>query len=602
MTLLLSSQSLSKSYGSRHLFKNISMGIFKGDKVGLIGPNGSGKSTFLKILAGIEFSDEGMIVGNRSLSVGYVPQESIFPDKSIEEIVVESLEESKIIGVDPHLQAAIALSKVGFSDLSIKASKLSGGWRKRLAIAKEAAKNPDVLLLDEPTNHLDLEGVIWLEQFLKNAPFAYVVITHDRCFLENVTTKTMELNAAYPKGLFMADGPYSYFLEKKEEFLSGQKQQEQSLGSKVRREVEWLKQNPKARTTKSQSRIQEAEQLIKELGEIKGRNKESKSQIDFSSTQRGTKKLLVATNVAKSIGERQLFSHLHLTLSPGLRLGIVGSNGSGKTTLLRLLAGEMTPDQGTIKYAENLKIIYFDQHRVQLPPDLPLRRALCPEGDTITYRGRSIHVNGWARRFLFDPNRLDLPFGHLSGGEKARAFIARLMLQPADILLLDEPTNDLDIPTLELLEESLLEFPGAVVLISHDRYMLDQICNVFLGLGIPGEPPLFADYRQWEQYQTQQTQVLLEKSKPSVVEKTMQAAESKAKKLSYLEKKELDQMESKILEIEQEIERLHVDIQDPAILAHPAKLDERCRILQTKQHQRDKLYERWEELEIKRSI
>ena len=206
----------------------------------------------------------------------------------------------------------------------------------------------------------------------------------------------------------------------------------------------------------------------------------TKTQLDFSSSKKESQKLLVATNVTKSMGGRLLFAHIDLILSPGIRLGIVGLNGSGKTTLLRLLAGELTPDKGTIKYADGLKIVYFDQHRAQLPGDITLRRALAPEGDTVSYRGQSIHVNSWCRRFLFSPDRLDLPFGHLSGGEKARVHIARLMLQPADILLLDEPTNDLDIPTLEVLENSLQEFPGAIVLISHDRYMLDQISNVIL--------------------------------------------------------------------------------------------------------------------------
>jgi ATP-binding cassette subfamily F protein uup len=601
MTLLLSCQSVSKSYGSRQLFKDISLGIFRGDKIGVIGPNGSGKSTFLKILAGLESSDGGTLAGNRSLRIGYVPQESRFPDKTLEDILIDSLAGDHTLNLqDKQTRAAIILSKLGFKDSSMQAPSLSGGWKKRLDIAKEMIKSPDILLLDEPTNHLDLEGILWLEKFLLNAPFAYLIISHDRYFLENVTTRMLELNKSYPKGLFSVEGSYSIFLEKREEFLSGQKQQERSLTSKVRRELEWLKQNPKARTTKSQSRIQEAQRLIQGLDEIKTRNKESRSQIDLSSTDRQTQKFLVATNLTKSMGGRNLFSQLNFTLSPGVRLGIVGLNGSGKTTLLRLLAGELTPDKGTIKYADDVKIVYFDQHRAQLPPDISLRRALAPENDMVNYRGRTIHVNAWCKRFLFNPDRLDLPFGQLSGGEKARVHIARLMLKPADILLLDEPTNDLDIPTLEILEESLVDFPGAIVLISHDRYMLDQIANVILGLGTGSDEFLFADYRQWEQFQEEQ-QKKANEPVPSTADKKEMPNRSKAssKKMNYSEKREWDQMEQKILEIEEEIGKLQKQVENPSVSSDPIKLQEVCQRLDSKQMDLDRLYQRWAELEAK---
>lgn len=599
---LLSCQGLSKSYGSRLLFKDLSFGVFDGDKIGLIGPNGSGKSTLLKILAGLDTPDEGLVVRNRSLRVGYIPQETYFPDFPIQEIMLNALQQEIHSSSDyKQAQISIVLSKMGFTDLSVSAASLSGGWKKRLALAVELVRSPDILLLDEPTNHLDLEGVVWLEKFLRSAPFAYIVISHDRYFLENTTSRMMELDKSYPKGLFAAEGSYSLFLEKREEFLSGQVQQERSLSSKVRREVEWLKQNPKARTTKSQSRIQEAQRLIQELQEIKTRNQTSKSQMDFSSSKRESQKLLVATNLTKSMGSRLLFAGVDLVLSPGVRLGIVGMNGSGKTTLLRLLAGELTPDKGTIKYADGVKIVYFDQHRAQLPADISLRRALSPEGDTVYYRGQSIHVNSWCRRFLFSPDRLDLPFGHLSGGEKARVHIARLMLQPADILLLDEPTNDLDIPTLEVLENSLQEFPGAIVLISHDRYMLDQISNVILGLGTQSDTELFADYRQWEQYQIQKSEQEKEvpKEKTEKKEPLPRATERSRNKMSYSEKREWEQMEGKILALEQEIEKLETQIHDPVIASQPEKMQQTCQELDLKQKALEQLFQRWQELELK---
>lgn len=603
MTLLLSCRGIGKSYGGRQLFQDISFGIFRGDKIGLIGPNGSGKSTLLKILADIDSSDEGEVSRNRSLRIGYIPQETLFPDRPLQDILLESMESDEHHSADFKLtQAIITLGKMGFADPTISASSLSGGWQKRLALAAELVRSPDILLLDEPTNHLDLEGVIWLEKFLKNAPFAYIVISHDRYFLEHITTRMMEINKSYPKGLFSVDGSYSFFLEKREEFLSGQMQQERSLSSKVRREVEWLKQNPKARTTKSVSRIQEAQRLIQELQNLKSRNRDTTSQIDFSSSKRESQKFLVATNLTKSMGGRLLFSGIDLTLSPGTRLGIVGLNGSGKTTLLRLLAGEIQPDKGTIKYADGIKIVYFDQHRAQLPPDTTLRRALAPEGDTIYYRGQAIHVNSWCRRFLFSPDRLDLPFGHLSGGERARVHIARLMLEPADILLLDEPTNDLDIPTLEVLENSLLEFPGAIVLISHDRYMLDQISNVILGLGTQSDTTLFADYLQWEQFQSQNKP--LSDSRPKEKSEKQEAPSApkereRSQKLTYSEKREWEQMEGKILEVEKEIDRLHTLLKDPDIINDPAKLQEYCHKMDLEQKTLDTLYARWEELEAK---
>jgi ABC transport system ATP-binding/permease protein len=602
MTLLLSCQNISKSFGSRLLFKEISLGIFRGDKIGLIGPNGSGKSTFLKILAGLETVEEGLVAGNRFLKVGYVPQDSIFSNQTIEGVLLDALQTDHMLSEqDKQTQVSIMLSKMGFADASVLASSLSGGWKKRLDIAKELIKSPDLLLLDEPTNHLDLEGVLWLEKLLKGASFSYIVISHDRYFLENVTTRMMELNRSYPKGMFSVEGSYSYFLEKKEEFLKGQVQQERSLASKVRREVEWLRQTPQARTTKSQSRVQEAQELIEELSHLKSRNKSVRNQIEFSSTERQTRKFLTATNIAKSMGGRLLFQHLNLTLSPGLRLGIVGLNGSGKTTLLKILAGELPPDQGTIKYADDISIVYFDQHRAQLPSHISLREALAPDGESINYRGKNIHVNAWCKRFLFSPDRLDLPFGQLSGGEKARVHIARLMLKPADILLLDEPTNDLDIPTLEILEESLLDFPGALVLISHDRYLLDQVSNLILGLGASNDNYLFADYAQWETFQSQQAK---EVEKPRETPKKEQSAsrlENKSKKFTYSEKREWEMMEGKILSLEQEIEQLQSQIHDPALAGQTTKLQELCQELGSKQHLLEKLFERWAELESKQS-
>lgn len=604
MSLFLSCQSICKAHGSRQLFQEVTFGIFRGDKIGLIGPNGSGKTTLLKILAGLDRPDSGNVASKKSLRLGYVPQSAHYPDMPIEQILLDQCASDQILSdIEKQTNVTILLSKLGFSDPTQNARTLSGGWKKRLDIAKELIKEPDILLLDEPTNHLDLEGILWLESFLKNEVQAFVVTSHDRYFLQNVTERVIELNSTYPQGIFDVQGDYVHFLEKKEEFLTHQEQSERSLASKVRSEVEWLRQSPKARTTKATARVQGANKLIQELSEIRQRNKQSTAKIDFESSERQTRKLLTIKNLCKSLGGKPLIHQLDLTINPGMRLGIVGPNGSGKTTLLKLLAGEITPDKGTIKYADDLKIVYFDQHRLKIPENATLRDALAPNSDTVVYRGSHIHVNSWAKRFLFDPDRLDLPVKQLSGGERARIQIARLMLQPADLLLLDEPTNDLDIPTLETLEESLAEFPGAIALITHDRALLASLANCVIGLGLPGEMPLFADYSQWESYSEEKKKKLAVASKsPSQKAGTEKAHPENVKqipqkKLSYKETKELEQMEDAIFKIEQEITNLHQKIQQLTEQNDSAELAKACQNLDASQKELERLFDRWQELE-----
>lgn len=604
MSVLINCESIEKSYGTHVLFKQISFGIFEGDRIGVIGPNGSGKSTLMKILAGIEKPGLGKVVARRSIKVGYVPQYSEFPSSTLEDILLEEAKKNEMLNeVERKIQVGILLSKMGFSDPLQNAQTLSGGWKKRLDIAKESIKSPEVILFDEPTNHLDLEGILWLENFLLSAPFAYAIVSHDRTFLDNVTNRMLELNIRYPLGIFSSEGNYSTFLERREHFLSGQVEFQKSLNSKVRNEVEWLKQNPKARTVKAQSRVQQAHQLKDELQELKERNKERRSQIAFASSDRLTHKLLAAKNVSMSLGNKHLFSGIDFTFSPGVRLGIVGANGTGKTTLLKIFAGELEPEKGTIKRADGIKIVYFDQHRTFISPDQSLKEALVPDGgEYVTYRGRSIHVNSWCRQFLFNPDRLGLPFGYLSGGEKARVLIARFMLEPADILLLDEPTNDLDIPTLEVLEESLIDFPGAIALITHDRRMMEKICNSVIGLGVEGNFHLFADYLQWEAYlktQAEQKAAQAKRLKEEKKRSPQLSDEKTPKRLTYKEKLELEQMENKIHQVEIKIHSLQEKLNDPALVSNAVKLQETCESLNVEQRELERLFARWQELEAK---
>src|SRR5579863_6599308 len=391
-------------------------------------------------------------------------------------------------------------------------------------------------------------------------------------------------------------------LEEKEAFLHAQAKHQEALENRVHREIEWLRRGPKARTSKSKARIDKANQLIGELADLNARTRTATAGIDFSATDRKTRRLIELENVSFDIGGRTLFQNLDFILTAGMRVGLVGPNGSGKTTLLRLLSRDLAPAAGEIRTADSLQIVYFDQNRT-LNPDVSLRRALAPDSDSVIYQDRVIHVASWAARFLFTGEQLNQPVGRLSGGERARVLIAKLMLQPADVLLLDEPTNDLDIPTLEILEESLLEYPGALVLVTHDRYMLDRVSGIVLGLDGQGSAEPFADYAQWETWQDERNQSAQPVSsgghQPRRASTPVERAAAK-KKLSYLEAREYATIEQRVAEAEQVLQEKRAQLEDPAIasdgprllIAH-AEMDEAQKIA-------DDLYSRWAELEQKK--
>jgi ATP-binding cassette subfamily F protein uup len=599
--VLLSCESLEKSYGVKPLFTDLSIGLCEGDHVGLIGPNGSGKSTLLKILAGLEDPDRGTRSVRRQLRIGYVPQEPSFAEEhSVEDALSQVLLDD---GLDPHEQGACiakALSLGGFARSDQSVSTLSGGWKKRLAIARSLMLEPDVLLMDEPTNHLDVEGILWLEGLLKAEPHAFVVISHDRRFLESVTTRTWELNRRYANGLFQANGRYSEFLEQRDAALQAQADYQASLANRVRREVEWLRRGPKARTTKAKARIDQAGRMINELQDIESRQMQGSAGIDFTASGRKSKKLIEVTGLGKSLGGQLIIGGLDLQLGPGERIGLLGPNGSGKSTLLKLLAGALTPDAGAIIRADRLRVVTFEQHRESLDQQATLRRALAPAGgDAVVYQDRSVHLVSWAKRFLFRPEQLDLPVSRLSGGEQARLLIARLMLQPADLLILDEPTNDLDIPTLDVLEDSLLEFTGALVLVTHDRWLLDRVSTRLLALDGTGRAEWFADYAQWEAAQERKA---AEEGKAQVSKgNSAPAGTSKRKGLSYKEQREWDQIEAKILEAEETVAACQAAAHDPALASSATDLQERHAALHAAQAEVERLYARWAELDAKRT-
>ncbi|HEY2498180.1 MAG TPA: ABC-F family ATP-binding cassette domain-containing protein [Candidatus Angelobacter sp.] len=601
MPPIINAQAIGKKYGASPLFEDVSFTISEGDRIGLIGPNGSGKSTLLGILSGSIDPDSGEVAVRRHTKLSYVIQESQFAaGETVRSVVMKALERSAVPESERAGRFFETLGRAGFEDFDVQAASLSGGWRKRLAIAEALVQQPDVLLLDEPTNHLDLEGIEWLEGLLRTESFACVVVSHDRYFLENVATETVELSRAYPEGLLRVPGNYSAFLEKKEEFLLAQEKHQESLENRVRNEIEWLRRGPKARATKAKARINTANQLIADLADLNARTRTTSAKIDFSSTDRRTKRLVELENVSYTIGDRTLFTGLDFLITAGKRVGLVGPNGSGKTTLLRLLRGEIEPIGGEIRRADFLRVVYFDQNRV-LNSDITLRRALAPDSDAVVYQDRVIHVASWAARFLFTSEQLNQPVGRLSGGERARVLIAQLMLQRADVLLLDEPTNDLDIPTLEILEETLLEYTGDLVLVTHDRYMLDRVSTMVLGLDGRGGAEAFADYLQWEAWQTERKQpARAANSKPAA--KPDRVAETTGKKkLSYMEAREFATIEDRIAQAEDTLQKKRNVAEDPTIASDAARLLSAHAEMEEAQKAVDELYSRWAELEGKQS-
>jgi ABC transport system ATP-binding/permease protein len=642
MPALLTARDISKHFAARTLFTGVSLSIDEGERLALIGPNGAGKSTLIRILAGLDDADDGTITPRRGLRSVSVAQSDTFADgDTVLSAVLCALHAASKAGKTPHLHddhefeiaAEMAVERVqgGLADrMHTPCAALSGGQRKRLSIARALAIDPDLIFLDEPTNHLDLEGVEWLEETLTTGSFASVVITHDRMFLESAATRIVELARAYPEGTFSVKGGYEEFLRRKTEFLEGQARREQALAAEVKDDIRWLSRGAQARRTKSKSRIVASFVRMDELAELKARNAPPKAaQIDFTATDRQTVKLLVGRGLSTSLGGRQLFENLDILLSPGDKLGLMGPNGAGKSTLIKLLTGEMqsdpptaamlkeeasiasslphgTPPPGTIKRADKLRVVLFSQHRTELDPALTLAETFSPS-DSVIYRDRVVHIATWARMFLFSKDQLKSPIGTLSGGEQARVHIARLMLMPADVLILDEPTNDLDLASLEVLEDSLDEFPGAVVLVTHDRAMLDRLATKILALDGRGGARYHADYQEWKRVSaaarraTPASAAPLASSAAAATTPTPPAPPVPTrKKLSYKEQRELDGMQPAIEAAEAELHDIESHMADPAILADHKQMAALGTRMTDTQARIAALYARWEELEAKR--
>jgi ATP-binding cassette subfamily F protein uup len=662
MPPILNAQSVTKQFGATPLFKNISLTVEDGDRIGLIGPNGAGKSTLLAVLAGQVEPDSGEVAVRKRARAAYVPQDSRFaPGLTIRQVLELALSAAHVNESEREGRLRELTGRAGFADLNAEAASLSGGWRKRLAITEAMVIEPEVMLLDEPTNHLDLAGIEWLEELLRSSSFAAVTVSHDRYFLEATSSQIVELNRVFADGLFRVKGTFSRFLEEKQAYLESQSRQQESLRNQVKTEIEWLRRGPKARTTKSKARIDTANEMIGQLKAMDARTTVNTAGIDFDASQRKTKRLVEFDNVALAVPStadqspdgsggfaegdsgflersggfaeggggfnprivqtaearalapesRLLFTGLNFVLTAGMKVGLVGPNGSGKTTLLRLLRGEIQPAEGKIKRAEALRMVYFSQMR-ELDESVTLRRALAPEGDGVIHQGRTVHVASWAARFLFTSEQLNQPVRNLSGGERARVLIAKLMLEPADVLLLDEPTNDLDIPTLEILEENLLDFPGALVLVTHDRYLLNRVSSTVLGLDGRGNTGRFADYAQWEDWleeQDEQEKSGQESTKEqqrktarradgssSAQQTGANSAGSGKKKLSYLEAREFAAIEDRVEQSDARLAAARDRVEHPDVATNAVALQEALLELDAAQHENDALYARWAEL------
>ncbi len=591
---LINLQSVKKDFGIKEILKDASFSLDANDKVGLIGTNGSGKSTLLKMIAGLESIDSGQIITNSGAKIIYLPQqpdvdenrtvlEQIFADSGEQMKLVREYEEvsSKLAhypedtqlmsrlsvvmqGMDNsgaweiETNAKIILSKLGITDLDVKVGTLSGGYRKRIALATALLREPDLLLMDEPTNHLDALSVEWLQSYLNRFRGGLLLITHDRYFLDKVTNRIIEIDRG---DIYSYSGNYSYYLEKKalaEESVASTQRKFQGV---LRRELEWLKRGPKARSTKQKARIQRIDAMRET------QFKEANGKVDISTVGRRIgKKVIELNNITKAYNDRTLIKDFTYEFSREDRIGIIGGNGAGKSTLMNIITGKVKPDAGTVEIGTTIHIGYFDQHSDELLVGLDENQRVIDyikqEGEFIKINdGTQITASQMLERFLFPGNQQYAPISKLSGGEKRRLFLLRLLMGAPNVLILDEPTNDLDVQTLAILEDYLEDFNGCVIVVSHDRYFLDRTIDMVFALEeggnlrlYPGNYSIYIDSKKAEEEAKQP--VAATKEKPKDIQKdnlgTIKDTQPKKKRISTWEKREFDELEGKIAKLEDE--------------------------------------------------
>ncbi|MEK6556377.1 MAG: ABC-F family ATP-binding cassette domain-containing protein [Bdellovibrionota bacterium] len=607
--ILIGAHEISKTYATKPLFRDLTFSIEKGERIGLIGPNGAGKSTLLKILAGQQDIDEGRLSVVKGLKIGFLEQVPKFADgatifSTINEGISDPLDWEEMSRVQEMI-SKLNLSKF---DQETPVANLSGGWKKRVALARELVRQPDLLLLDEPTNHLDVESILELEEIMNSAPFATLTITHDRLFLQKISKRIIELDSRHEGGLLSVKGSYADFLESRNNQMAIQQSKESKLRNTLTRETEWLRRGSIARQTKQSARIEAAGELKDTVNEIASRNRTSSIKFDFVSMEKNPKKLIEAKGISKAFGGQVVIPPLNLFIGPKSRIGLMGPNGCGKSTLIKLLTQDLATDTGSVQHAERLRVSYFEQNRDSLDPNSTVMKTVCPFGDHVDYGGNKVHVRSYLTRFLFRPDQMDQPVYKLSGGEQSRLLIARLMLVESNLLVLDEPTNDLDMATLDSLAEVPAEFNGAILIVTHDRYFLDQISNLILAFGIDEKGNRIIDpmvgLSQWEVWHDQQMtlQEKLKNQKPTAkfdekrANNDAAAAEPKKKKLSSKEQAELSKIEENILKAEQNLVLLTEKSVSEDVRSDAKKLTEIVNELAAAQAEVDRLYSRWQKL------
>lgn len=607
MGVLLSAHKIAKTFGIQTLFKEITFSIEDGQKIGLIGPNGAGKSTLLQIIAQKIKPDKGDVSFGKSLVVGYLEQNPTFAK---DETVIDALLSGVPHPEDPTSQALAyeLISKLQLEDETEygqkKTSELSGGWLKRVALARELMKEPNLLLLDEPTNHLDVVSIQWLEEFLSTQhQLGYLIITHDRLFLQNTCDMIFDLDIKNPDGLIKFSGTYADFLDLKDSLISSQKTLLSAQKNTLRRETEWLRRGAKARQTKQTARIDRAHELKDDVQNLNFILREKKVTFDFGEKDHNPKKIIELQNVSLTRDTKTLFKDFSYIFGGRARTGLLGANGSGKTSLIKLMMGELTPTTGSVKITDGVEISYFSQKKEDLDPKRSVLNTICPQGDYVQLQGFPVYAKSYLSRFHFRHDQMDLPVGKLSGGEQSRLLLAQLMLGAKSVLILDEPTNDLDIETLDSLQEALSEFPGAVILVSHDRFFMDQVCTEILAIDeVDKKIEKFANVFQWSEWikgkkEGEASRLAQNSTSKQVSSNTTPVSKKSNKKLSFKEQHELDNMETTIHKEESLLTALEGKMSQAGLSF--GELQEATKNYTAQKTKIDQLYARWEELSKK---